>query len=50
MEDLESENLRALLRGNKLNTHQLYLANREYKAILEFAYKQEQEVSRLKKQ
>lgn len=48
MEDLETENLRALLKGNNLNAHQRYLANREYAAIIEFAYKQQQEVKRLK--
>ena len=48
MEELESENLRALLNGGKLNASQLFNANREYKKIILFAYNQEREVQQLK--
>ena len=49
MEELQTENLRALLNGKKLNANQMFLANREYKAIITFAYEQEKEVERLNK-
>ena len=47
MEELQTENLRALLRGEKLNDYQKALANSEYKKLIMFAYEMEKQVKKL---
>lgn len=44
MEELETENLRQLLSGTKLNTYQMALANMEYQRLIIFAYDMEKQV------
>lgn len=46
MEELNTENLQALLKGVNLNTYQLALANQEYKKLIVFAYESEKQVKK----
>jgi len=46
MENLQTENLQALLRGEELNDYQRALAKNEYKELVLFAYETEKQVKK----
>ena len=46
MEELNTENLQALLRGEELNNYQKSLANQEYKDLIFFAYEAKKQVKK----